>query len=111
ILGDVTCRHVLSPRELCFLLRQKMPDCVHRSIKPSPLIKRSLSISAKPAIAAFRDWNDMVYRKRNVLPGFIGVAILTQKLGTLANLRLNRGGKFTRHRLTLGDFVIARHCG
>lgn len=40
--------------------------------------------------ATFGSWNDMIYGKENVLPGFIGVAVLTQKVGALANLRLNR---------------------
>lgn len=52
--------------------------------------------------ATFGDWNNMIYRKENVLPGFIGMAILTQKVGALTNLRLNRGGEFMGQRLPLG---------
>lgn len=62
-------------------------------------------------LAAFGDWNDMVYRKENVLPGLIGVAIFTQRVGALTNLLLNRGGEFMGHRLSLERFEIAPDCG
>lgn len=61
--------------------------------------------------ATFGDWNDMIYRKENVLPGFIGVAILTQKVGAPANLRLNRGGEFMGQGLPLEPVRIAPDCG
>ena len=61
--------------------------------------------------AAFGDWNDMIYRKENILPGFIGVAVLAQKAGAQANLLLNRGGEFMGHRLTLESFEIAPDSG
>lgn len=61
--------------------------------------------------ATFGDWNDMIYRKENVLPGFIGVAILTQKVGALTNLRLNKGGEFMGQRLPLGPVETAPDCG
>ena len=60
---------------------------------------------------AFGSWNDMIYRKENVLPSLIGVAILTQKVGALTNLRLNRGGEFMGHRLPLEPFETAPDCG
>ena len=62
-------------------------------------------------LAAFGDWNDMVYRKENVLPGLIGMAILTHRLGALTNLLLNRGGDFMGQRLPLEPFEIASDCG
>jgi len=61
--------------------------------------------------ATFGDWNDMVYREENVLPGFIGVAILTQRVGALADLRLNRGGKSMGHRLPIKPRGIVPDCG
>src|SRR6185369_6096345 len=61
--------------------------------------------------AALGDWNDMIYREENVLPRFIGVAILTQKAGALTNLRLNRGGELMGHRLPLGPVETAPDCG
>ena len=42
-------------------------------------------------LAAFGDWNDMVYRKENVLPGLIGVAIFTQRVGALNEPALEPG--------------------
>ena len=62
-------------------------------------------------LAAFGNWNDMVYRKENVLPGFIGVAIFTQIVGALMNPLLNRGGEFMGQRLPLEPFEIAPDCG
>jgi len=62
-------------------------------------------------LAAFGDWNDMVYRKEDVLPSLIGVAIFTQRVGALTNLLLNTGGEFMGQRLPLEPFEIAPDCG
>lgn len=62
-------------------------------------------------LAAFGDWNAMVYRKENVLPGLIGVAVFTQRVGALTNLLLNSGGEFMGQRLPLEPFAIAPDCG
>lgn len=53
----------------------------------------------------------MIDRKENVLPGFIDMAVFTEKAGALANLLLNSGGEFMGHRLPLEPFEIAPDCG
>lgn len=42
---------------------------------------------------------------------WIHMAILTQRVGALANLLLNKGGEFMGHRLPLEPFEIAPDCG